>query len=100
MRKRLPKYPTFRWTFRKNCIINDIESRNFLGIYQEGEIVISLSAIIDELREDFMWVDDELIIRKISLVITHEYLHHVLFKLKHMGDHHWAIYKMLNEVSP
>lgn len=92
---RLPKYPKFRWTFRKNAIINDVESRNFLGLWQEGHIVISLPAIVSELLLAHEVVSDTLLIEMIGDVILHEYLHHILYKCKVGEDHHWAIDKIV-----
>lgn len=84
---RVPRYPCFRFTFRKNVIINDIESRNFLGIWQDGNIVISLSAILAEKKK----LKEAVFIERVSDVIVHEYLHHELFRMGIHGDHHWAI---------
>ena len=96
MHRRIPKHAKFRFSYRKNCIINDIESRNFLGIWQDGEIIVSLPAILAELQEEHDQVAEETICAKIIDVIIHEYLHHVLFKFKLDMDHHWAIDKVLD----
>ena len=94
---RLPKYPKFRWTFRKNAIISDIESRSFLGLWQEGHIVISLTAIMSELFSDHDPVTANMLIDKISNVILHEHLHHVLYLLKIEPGHHWVIDKIITQ---
>jgi len=96
MHRRIPKHAKFRFSYRKNCIINDIESRNFLGIWQDGEIIVSLPAILLELQEEYDNVAEVKLVTKISDVILHEYLHHVLFIFKLDMDHHWAIDKVLD----
>lgn len=87
---RITPFPQLRFSLRKNTIINDIESRNFLGLWQDNQIVISLPAIYEEFQEAHLKKEEHLI-NRISDVILHEYLHHELYKVGIGGDHHWCI---------
>lgn len=92
---RIRKRPSFRFSYRRNVIINDIESRNFLGIWQDNEIVISLPAILDDSLSEVDMLTDDYLVRFIGGVIAHEYLHHVIYWCKHDEGHHHIIDRIL-----
>ena len=94
---RLRKHPLFRFTYRRNVIINDIESRNFLGIWQDNEIVISLSAILDECDYLNKNISDTKLVNTVSDVIFHEYLHHAIYLSSCTEGHHHIINKLIKQ---